>query len=692
MLNTSIILQNGNNFIDLDTIKKKEYICRLLNLDIFEILLQKARSQRGYVRQKITEDDKELSKYNENEITEKLTDATQKTNDLRKEQKNSWTIIERKDNRILSLSKKITRIKDRMKEMEETTKWRKELNTIVKKLECINVNHLTEQKRKLEKKMNNHILEGFEEKEKEFRNLIDTMNKRDKKLIQEQQTLTEQLRLVNDDLLNRENEIQRDMKELDNQLMIGQLVKNQLHEMINESTIDRNDVFEREITEKISNTRALYHQQYQICQEKARLLEQRLEEIRKRLKMLESHEYNPDCSACMKNQATVDKISYQQQLQEFTKDAEANNVAVQRWVSLVQCFDYFLEQMNESVIDTMNENEPSLRLDAIMMIITNQQKEISQYEEHLRTIEKQKVIHEHNQEIKKRIDAIKIDLEQNNKREVDDEWNLFREQVDEQRKTKRYIDKINTELKEYEITKTEKERLENWLSDKQDFDPSILDELEEELKKCQLIKRKHTKLSETNSSRLEELGKITTECQFQLDRVKEIRNRIKQYHQDLDRYIKVINLMDKEGLIEYLLNGMVLPKIKQVVNNILGFISGFRVMINYDKTGIKIYKEMNGKLLSSNALCGFERFITNIAFRLAFNKINGQIKPDFLIIDEGFSCCDEENTGRLKALFDYIKRNYSWCLVITHLEEIRNHFDSTITIGTKNGKSVIRVK
>ena len=41
LVNTSIILQYGNNFLDLDPNKKKECLCRLWGLDVISLLMKR---------------------------------------------------------------------------------------------------------------------------------------------------------------------------------------------------------------------------------------------------------------------------------------------------------------------------------------------------------------------------------------------------------------------------------------------------------------------------------------------------------------------------------------------------------------------------------------------------------------------------------------------------------------------------
>ena len=56
-----------------------------------------------------------------------------------------------------------------------------------------------------------------------------------------------------------------------------------------------------------------------------------------------------------------------------------------------------------------------------------------------------------------------------------------------------------------------------------------------------------------------------------------------------------------------------------------------------------------------------------------------------MIIDEGFSYCDNEAVGRLTRLFEYLRGIYEYVIVITHNEQIQKYTDTTIEI-TKEGK------
>ena len=158
-----------------------------------------------------------------------------------------------------------------------------------------------------------------------------------------------------------------------------------------------------------------------------------------------------------------------------------------------------------------------------------------------------------------------------------------------------------------------------------------------------------------------------------------------QCQDQYEAYTEITNIIEaKNGLVNHLMNNIILVQIESKVNLILDMLADFFIELKYDNKKIIVYKKnknhgSNKKLKAVN-LCGYERFICNMAFRLVFNQINTRISCNFLIIDEGFSCCDTENLIKLKHLFDFIKQKYTWCLAITHLDIIKDYFDDVITI------------
>jgi len=73
-------------------------------------------------------------------------------------------------------------------------------------------------------------------------------------------------------------------------------------------------------------------------------------------------------------------------------------------------------------------------------------------------------------------------------------------------------------------------------------------------------------------------------------------------------------------------------------------------------------------------------FVSNIALRIAFGKLNRYIKTKFMIIDEGFASCSNTNIVKIDNVFDIIRKYYKWCIVVSHLDQIKNNFDNSYNI------------
>jgi DNA repair exonuclease SbcCD ATPase subunit len=149
-----------------------------------------------------------------------------------------------------------------------------------------------------------------------------------------------------------------------------------------------------------------------------------------------------------------------------------------------------------------------------------------------------------------------------------------------------------------------------------------------------------------------------------------------------------------------------LPLIEADTNQILHSMVGFSIeFMFYDEA---LVDEQKGKNMKSNMgsvninICyqnmkpynaslasGFERFIIGLAIRMTLGSISLTAKPNFLIIDEGWSCLDSENLNNVGTIMNYIKSQYEHVIIISHLDELKNQADYSISIDRKNGYSKI---
>lgn len=166
--------------------------------------------------------------------------------------------------------------------------------------------------------------------------------------------------------------------------------------------------------------------------------------------------------------------------------------------------------------------------------------------------------------------------------------------------------------------------------------------------------------------------------------------KITQQDTLIKNYKNILMAYEKYNLMDEIMNDKVLPIIESDINNILMTITNFSIKIRYTGTGISIKRVINADSeVDAKLLSGFEHDILNILFKIVLNKKNVNVRSDFLIFDEILSSADEKHISKLEPLFDYIRKNYKWCLLITHLEALKNYFDMTLGIKRTENESQI---
>jgi DNA repair exonuclease SbcCD ATPase subunit len=139
--------------------------------------------------------------------------------------------------------------------------------------------------------------------------------------------------------------------------------------------------------------------------------------------------------------------------------------------------------------------------------------------------------------------------------------------------------------------------------------------------------------------------------------------------------------------------------LEKKMNNILNTLTDYEIKIKMEKNLIKFYKisklinktikidnyeETEKELdkdLNVKYLCGYERIIFNLSIRLALNNMNIMSRNNFIVIDEGFSAADSVNIHKFSIILETIKKEYDICLLISHIDEIKNQNGNIIKIN-----------
>jgi len=196
------------------------------------------------------------------------------------------------------------------------------------------------------------------------------------------------------------------------------------------------------------------------------------------------------------------------------------------------------------------------------------------------------------------------------------------------------------------------------------------------------IKRKGNLLLEINtnvSKAKQEKSSIETNIQ----KVKELEETNKLYEYYLDA-------VKRDG-VSYELISKTLPSIEGEINNILGQIVEFSMNLQMDGKNVNAYINYGDSRKWPLEMCsGMEKFISGLAIRVALINICNLPRPNFLVIDEGFGTLDSENLQSLFMAFAYLKTQFEFVIVISHIDSMRDVVDTLLEIKKDNGFSSVK--
>jgi DNA repair exonuclease SbcCD ATPase subunit len=92
----------------------------------------------------------------------------------------------------------------------------------------------------------------------------------------------------------------------------------------------------------------------------------------------------------------------------------------------------------------------------------------------------------------------------------------------------------------------------------------------------------------------------------------------------------------------------------------------------------------NKESYSAQLASGFEKFIISLAIRMVLCDITKSAKPNFFIIDEGWSCLDTDNLSNIDTIMAYIKNQFEHVIIISHLEELKSQSHHILNIIRTN--------
>jgi DNA repair exonuclease SbcCD ATPase subunit len=699
MINNSFVLQkNGHSFVDLTDRQKKDLLCKMARLDIFDNIFIEAKSRHCSAGQTGGKLIKKLDQY---ELMIKDIKQEKSHNKLRlideafiKKKKYTEKNIKILEESIIKIENKLCKLTDKNNKLNSQISiydvqkniyknYDDEKENINKKSKnlVIKIQHVNNLKNEI-----TQLLDGKSEAEIKDKKIQDVYNK--KHILDNLNiSLETNLKLLTNVKLIPN--IHQKLKILENQINTKQLEN--LENIKQKSYIEGKIIAIQNEKNTFDHMTKLFLEK-KLCLELADSYNKKSKQLKNslsaeviQLNKLETHEYNVNCNQCMKNPVTqlllntkTQIIDINNQIYEHDKLILENNNMIktfcdhldEQYYAMKKDFESLSEydnrlekithliQMNEKDIYILNQEKEKIIVDIeIISINTEIEKSISDIKQKI-SDNKLEISHDYDKilSIKKKIN--KID------NEIKSDICLLNELIDHNlEKTKQYFD-YQTNMVETSGSRAELNIIENKISNYK----NKINELK-------------IKYHESNNQKIK--------LDHEYDKFKEIMSDIESNEQKklVLSYIKKI--LDKNGLVDTLLSKNIIPYLQTSINGILNEVGHYQVNITYKNQSVNVYKDNGLNIIMSS---GYESYLLDLVFRLALVQINNHIKTDFLIIDEGFNACDAENKNNIKELLEYMRSYYKWILIISHDDFVKSFYDMDIRIQSNpNGSRISNI-
>jgi DNA repair exonuclease SbcCD ATPase subunit len=280
-------------------------------------------------------------------------------------------------------------------------------------------------------------------------------------------------------------------------------------------------------------------------------------------------------------------------------------------------------------------------------------------------------------------------------RDYEKEYKNFEEAKQKEDKIDREISQLMNRLS---TTETEELKISTQLTTQE----TLIEEYysnEKQIKKNKEIRTEISSVRETLGSVKQNLKKINSDVLKMNGKISALQNQKETIE---DRIQEVKDLEETHNLFEYYLNSLgrdgvsyeliqkALPMIEGEVNNILGQIVDFGMQLEMDGKNINAFIVYDDQRWGLEMCSGMERFISGLAIRIALINVCNLPRPNFLVIDEGFGTLDNENLTSLYMLFAYLKTQFDFVMIISHIDSMRDVVDSLVEIKKTNGFSNVK--
>jgi len=167
-------------------------------------------------------------------------------------------------------------------------------------------------------------------------------------------------------------------------------------------------------------------------------------------------------------------------------------------------------------------------------------------------------------------------------------------------------------------------------------------------------------------------------------------NKVEELEDSHQAYQYLLEAIKRDG-VPYDLISKSLPTVEGAVNDILAQIVDFSIVFNMDGKQIDTHIVYDDdRVWPLELSSGMERFVSSLAIRVGLMNVSNLPRSNFLAIDEGWGTMDSENLNSVHQLFQYLKTQFQFSLVVSHIESMRDFVDTLLEIKKVSGSSSVR--
>ena len=190
----------------------------------------------------------------------------------------------------------------------------------------------------------------------------------------------------------------------------------------------------------------------------------------------------------------------------------------------------------------------------------------------------------------------------------------------------------------------------------------------------------------------EKVTKLHGEIQVLKTKENQINDNIKKVEELEDShqaYQYLLEAIKRDG-VPYDLISKSLPTVEGAVNDILAQIVDFSIIFNMDGKQIDTHIVYDDdRVWPLELSSGMERFISSLAIRVGLMNVSNLPRSNFLAIDEGWGTMDSDNLNSVYNLFQYLKSQFQFTLIVSHIDSMRDAVDTLLEVKKEKGFSNI---